>query len=146
MKRRGVLMGIAGSCATDLSAQSSRSSSANDVHAAIRNYYAVWQSRDVSRYRDLLTDDYMLLENGERMTVEDDVKMMPRSGSQRSDVFDFHATEIVGEIAYAHWFLKSKIVDEKGSGERRWLESSVLRRSQGIWKVALLHSTRIEKK
>jgi ketosteroid isomerase-like protein len=129
-----------------LSAQRSRSSSADDVQAAIRNYYAVWQSRDVSRYRVLLTDDYMLLENGERMTVGDDVKMMPKPGSQRSDVFDFRATEIVGEIAYAHWFLESKIVDEKGSGERRWLESGVLRRSQGKWKVALLHSTRIEKK
>jgi ketosteroid isomerase-like protein len=89
----------------------------------------------------------MLLENGTRMTVEDDVQTMPKPGSQRTDAFDFRATAIVGDVAYAHWFLESKIIDEKGTrSSRRWLESAVLRRSQGSWKVALLHSTRIDNK
>lgn len=89
----------------------------------------------------------MLLEHGERMTVEDDLRMMPKPGSQRSNVFDFRAVEVVGDVAYAHWFLESRMTDEKGvRSERRWLESGVLRRSKRVWKIALVHSTRIDKK
>jgi ketosteroid isomerase-like protein len=144
MKRRGLLIGIAGLCQTTLNAQRSSSSVADDVRTAIRNYYEVWQRRDLSGYRRLLTSDYMLLEHGERMTVEDDIKMMPKPGSQRSNEFDFRAVEIVGDVAYAHWFLDSKMIDEKGiSSQRRWLESGVLRHAEGAWQVALLHSTRI---
>jgi ketosteroid isomerase-like protein len=50
----------------------------------------------------------------------------------------------VGDVAYVQWFLESKMIDEKGARQRRWLESGVLRRSAGSWKVALLHSTRID--
>ena len=135
MKRRDLMLGIAASHAA-----------AADVQTAIRNYYDVWQNRDAGRYRSLLTDDYMLLEHGDRMTVEDDVRMMPKPGSQRSNEFDFRAVQIVGDVAYAHWFLESKMIDEKGARQRRWLESGVLRRSAGAWKIALLHSTRIDPK
>ena len=146
MKRRSLMIGIAASAATPLGAVRSVSSAAGDVQSAIRNYYDVWQQRDASRYRTLLTADYILLEHGERMTVDDDVRMMPEPGSQRSNVFDFRAVEIVGDVAYAHWFLESKMIDGKGARELRWLESGVLRRSHGAWKIALLHSTRMDRK
>lgn len=143
MKRRNLIILTAASCATNSSAQSV-ASSAPAVQAAIRDYYEAWENRDEARYRALVTEDYMLLEHGERMTLDDDVKMMPKSGSKRSDAFDFRAVRILGEVAYAHWFLESQITDEKGVRHRRWLESGVLRLSAGTWKVALLHSTRIE--
>ena len=147
MNRRSLVIGIAASFPAPLIAQRSPSSGAGDVQTAIRNYYDVWQARDVSRYPTLLTEDYMLLEHGERMTVEDDLRMMPKPGSQRSNVFDFRAVEVVGDVAYAHWFLESRMTDEKGVlSERRWLESGVLRRSKRVWKIALVHSTRIDKK
>ena len=120
MKRRNLLIGIAASCPATLIAQGSSSPGAPDVQIAIRSYYDIWQRRDVSRYRTLLTDDYVLLEHGERMSVEDDVRLMPNPGSQRSNVFDFRAVEIVGGVAYTHWFLESKMIDEKGvRSERR---------------------------
>lgn len=61
----------------------------------------------------------MLLEHGERMTVED-LRMMPKPGSQRSNVFDFRAVDVVGDVAYAHWFLESRMTD--GSFFRIWAE------------------------
>jgi ketosteroid isomerase-like protein len=147
MKRRGVLIGLTGLSQATVNGQRSSSSAADEVRTSIRNYYSVWRSRDVARYRAMLTPDYVLLEHGERMTVEDDIKMMPKPGSQRADAFDFRAVEIVGDLAYAHWFLDSKMIDEKGAPlQRRWLESGVLRRSRGAWQIALVHSTRIEKK
>ena len=145
MKRRNLLVLTATSCAANIKAQDG-ASSASAVQAAIRDYYEAWQNRDEAKYRTLVTDDYILLEHGERMTFEDDVRMMPKPGSERSNAFDFRAVKIVGDVAYAHWFLESKITDEKGVRRNRWLESGVLRRLGGTWKIALLHSTRLEQK
>jgi ketosteroid isomerase-like protein len=147
MRRRDLLTAGAGCCASSLSAQPSRSAAVEAVQAAIRTYYSVWESGDANRYAGLLTTDYVLLEHGVPMKMEDDLKMAPKPESKRRDSFEFRATHVVGEVAYAYWFLNSTTIDEKGTpSDGRWLESGVLRRSKGAWKVALLHSTRIEKR
>lgn len=36
-----------------------------------------------------------------------------------------------------------ELIDREGARQREWLESAILRRSEGVWQLALLHSTRI---
>lgn len=119
---------------------------ATAVRQAIRNNYAAYSSFDERRYRALLVDDYLLLENGEMIGREGDVASMakPGTGYQRSDTFDFRQVKVERNIAYAVYFLTSDIHDDvKGSRHREWLESAILKRSNGAWQMALLHSTRI---
>lgn len=149
MKRRefiagtGVLIGAA--CVTDASA-------ADDVLAvkkAVEAFYSVYYvNLDKKKYRSLLTNDYLLLENGEIMDAEQDIALMPNpeDNYKRTDSFDFRSVKIHGDTAYVVHFLKSEITDRKnGSRNREWLESAILRRSRKGWLVALLHSTRIMK-
>lgn len=83
----------------------------------------------------------MLLENGDPMNVEDDVKAMRAqpSGYSRKDAFDFKSVRLHGDVAYAWYFLESEIQDDTKTQRRRWLESAVLRRVDGRWRMALLH-------
>jgi lactoylglutathione lyase len=119
------------------------------VKQAVRGAYSVFYGDvDKVKYRSLLTDDYVLLENGELLDVEGDIALMPASGDdyQRTDAFDFRLVKIHGNTAYAVYFLKSEIMDKKnGARSREWLESAILRRSDTGWRMALLHSTRIGK-
>jgi ketosteroid isomerase-like protein len=104
--------------------------------------------QDARRYQSMLTEDYLLLENGELMTAAQDIALMPRPEDEykRSDVFDFRSVTIEGTVAYAVYFLRSEMSDRKqGARKREWLESIVLRRSGDRWRVALLHSTRISR-
>jgi ketosteroid isomerase-like protein len=135
-------------------AASTRSTSAADDAAALRlaidNFYSAYSKvRDKARYRLLVTDDYLLLENGEILDIEGDLGLMPSADSRytRSDSFDFRSTRIEGNVGYVVYFLRSEIVDEKGTRHREWLESAILRRAdaRASWLVALLHSTRIER-
>jgi ketosteroid isomerase-like protein len=90
----------------------------------------------------------MLLENGELLDIEGDIALMPTpdSGYKRADAFDFRSVKIHGDFAYVVYILKSEITDKKnGTRNREWLESAFLRRSDKIWRMALLHSTRIVK-
>jgi len=116
------------------------------VKAAIQENYAAYSSFDEARYRRTTTDDFLLLEHGELIDREGDVANMakPGTGFRRTDRFDFDSVKIHGDVAWAVYTLKSGIHDDKrGTREREWLESAVLRREDGRWKVALLHSTRV---
>jgi ketosteroid isomerase-like protein len=116
------------------------------VQQAIKDNYAAYSGFDEQKYRAKLADDYLLLENGELIDREADVASMakPGTGYRRADEFDFRSVKIDGDFAHAVYFLKSEIHDDiNGTRQREWLESAILRRSEGAWRVALLHSTRI---
>ncbi len=116
------------------------------VEAAIRENYAAYSSFDAARYRSTTTDDFLLLEHGELIDREGDVAMMakPGTGFRRTDHFDFDAVRIEGDTAWAVYTLTSEIHDDvRGTRDREWLESAILRREDGRWKMALLHSTRV---
>lgn len=149
MKRREFIAGtgavIGAVCARDVSA----ADDASAVKQAVKDVYSVFYvSLDKQKYRSLLTDDYLLLENGELLDVEGDIALMPTrdSGYRRTDAFDFRSVKVHGDTAYAVYFLKSEITDKKnGPRNLEWLESAILRRSGAGWRMALLHSTRIVK-
>ena len=136
-----------------LGAASARSTSAAEdaepVKQAVREVYSTfYETRDKDKYRSLLTMDYLLLENGELLDIEGDLALMPDPDSdyKRTDSFDFRLVKVDGDTAYAVYFLKSEMTDNKeGTRRREWLESAVLRRSPIGWQMALLHSTRLAK-
>lgn len=117
-----------------------------DVKAAIEGNYAAYSGFDEVRYRSTTTDDFLLLEHGELIDREGDVAMMakPGTGFRRTDHFDFDAVKVHGDVAWAVYTLKAEIHDDKrGTRDREWLESAILKRVDGRWKMALLHSTRV---
>jgi ketosteroid isomerase-like protein len=97
----------------------------------------------------MLTDDYVLLEDGDIISLEKDISLMPtpQDDYQRKDTFDFRSVKIQKDVAYLVYFLKSDIRDkQEGARQRAYLESMILRRdSGGTWRVALLHSTKLSK-
>jgi len=115
----------------------------------IADYYDLFYRRlDERGYRALLTDDYLLLENGEIFDANGDIASIPKAGDgyTRSDAFDFRTVRMLGDTAYVIYFLRSAVVEKTEAARNlEWLESAVLRRSGGRWKVALLHSTRVVK-
>jgi ketosteroid isomerase-like protein len=140
---RGMLLGA--TCAPSVWAADDSAA----VKQIVQDVYSVfYRDRDKKKYRLLLTEDYLLLEKGEILDVEDDIALMPAPGSdyKRTDAFGFRSVKIDGDAAYAVYFLKSEITDKKnGTRNAEWLESAILRRSGSGWRMALLHSTRIVK-
>lgn len=101
---------------------------------------------DRDHYRSFMTDDYLLLENGELLDIAGDLALLDKlpPDHTRKDRFDFRYINVDGDDAYAVYFLESDMNDSKnGPRSRRWLESAILRREGARWRAALLHSTRI---
>ncbi len=147
MKRKKIILAllIISLCALEVFAGGDEEA----VKQAIKNdYYLYFVKFDKDAYRSILTEDYLLLENGELFDADGDIALMPKpeSGYKRTDTFDFQYVKIDGDFAYAVYFLKADITDKtNGSIHKEWLESIILKRSGDGWKIALLHSTRITK-
>jgi hypothetical protein len=149
MKRREFIAGtgmlIGSACAPSVLAADDDAA----VKQAVEDFYSVYYvNLDKKKYRSLLTEDYLLLENGQIMDADADIALMPApdDGYKRIDKFDFRSVKLHGGIAYAVYFLKSEITDKKnGARSREYLESAILQRSGKRWRVALLHSTKIVK-
>jgi ketosteroid isomerase-like protein len=112
----------------------------------IDDYYTFYVLMDRGKYRAMLADDYLLLEQGEVLDIEGDLELMPSPdiGYKREDKFEFHSVKINGDTAWAVYTLRSDITDRKnGPRHREFLESMILRRSGSGWLAALLHSTLI---
>ena len=150
MKRREFLAGTGMMIATASVPSVPAADDETSVKNAIKDVYSIFSvSLDKQKYRSLVTEDYLLLENGELLDIEGDIALMPapESGYKRTDAFDFRSVKVHGDTAYTVYFLKSEITDKKnGTRNRHWLESAILRRAgNGGWRIALLHSTRIVK-
>ncbi len=138
--------GLAWALAATLYLGSAQASDDNAVTQAIKYNYAAYSGFDEQKYRATTTDDFILLEHGELIDREADVANMakPGIGFRRTDDFDFHSVAIERDLAYAVYVLRSESYDDiKGARSREWLESAILRRVDGRWKMALLHSTRV---
>lgn len=149
MKRREFIAGTGMLIGTAYVPSVSTADDETAVKQAVKDVYSIFYvSLDKQKYRSLLTEDYLLLENGELLDIEGDIALMPgpESGYKRTDAFDFRSVKVYGDTAYAVYFLKSEITDKKdGNRNREWLESAILRRSGAGWRMALLHSTKIVK-
>jgi hypothetical protein len=123
----------------------------SDQAAIIRTliqWYGAFGNPRVDRayYRSFLTDDYLLLENGELLGIAGDLALLEKlpPDHTRTDRFDFRYINVDGDDAYAVYFLESDMNDSKqGPRSRRWLESAIFRSVDGRWRAALLHSARI---
>lgn len=115
------------------------------VKQMLVDWYAAYSTTDEARYKEFMVEEYALLENGTIMGLEDDLKAMRERppGYRRKDAFDFRSVRLHGDLAYATYFLESEMVDDAQIRQRKWLESAVLRRVDGRWRCALLHSTRV---
>lgn len=125
-----------------------RADPADAVRQLIVEAYRVsFVEQDPAKYRALLTDDYLLLEHGAVMDIAGDLALIPKPEAEyrRTDAFEFHQVRVEGDTAWAVFTLRSDITDKRnGSRHRDYLESAVLRRVDGQWRLALLHSTKIE--
>lgn len=104
---------------------------------------------DMSKFRSYCQADFVLLENGEVWTVdtlEARVKPYLGSGMKRVNTLDFRKFTVKGSTAWVTYHNQADI-DMKGQKMTlKWLESAVLEKNQGKWKLALLHSTALPKK
>jgi uncharacterized protein (TIGR02246 family) len=141
----GVMMAVVAAIVCSVAADAATADE-EAVRTLIRDWFASFSQNDEARFRSFMTDDYLLCENGELMDLAGVLGMFKAqrpSGYQRTDQFDFKSVTVRGEMAWAVYFLGSDINTDEMQRHRKWLESIVLRKVDGRWRLVLHHSTKI---
>lgn len=138
-----------------LSAQTPKETEIQEVIR--KSFDKIWSTLDVSEVENYYADDFLLLEDGEvldRNGVKELMRneLIPQfqkfsenangSSLKRINHIDAIKTSVSGNTAWISYHNTADfMVDDKVVSKAKWIESAVLVRSKGIWKVVSLHST-----
>jgi ketosteroid isomerase-like protein len=116
-----------------------------NVEEVIRNFYDAASTHNFQGIRDLCTDDFIIFESGQVMNVEDFINFLtPFKGATMTYNLEDIKKNVEDSVAWVTLRSKAKVTMGEQVMNYEWLESAVLKKQDGIWKVAFYHSTTVE--
>jgi hypothetical protein len=133
--------------AVSLSMFSQAKNDSTEIIKLLINDYTTMGNWDIKTHLGNITDNYLLLEDGEIWDIKKETEYYTKNVSRvidRKDFFDIKYVRIYGNSAYAAYNLKSDITENGVLKIKTWLESVIFRKINGNWKIELIHSTAIQ--
>jgi hypothetical protein len=100
---------------------------------------------DDARMRSVVTDDFQLLEDGEIWDIDTLISAITPDENPyvRRNFFSLIRAESNNDVGWVSYWNKATFTTSDGVSERIWLESALMIKDQGEWKLQLLHSTHV---
>jgi ketosteroid isomerase-like protein len=115
-----------------------------EVQQVITRFFDALSVTNIPQMKAEVSDDFMLLENGEIWTIDTLANKISRpkpEGYLRRNSFDFLSTKIDRNRAYVYYKNKAEISSKTRNATIKWLESAILRKEKGRWRMEFMHST-----
>jgi ketosteroid isomerase-like protein len=110
--------------------------------------FTALQTDDAAKLSSILAPDFYMFDGGHRFTGEAimaQIRTLQDSGKR----FEWRVTEpdvhISGNTAWIAYVNDGSITDASGRVNQEWLESAILEKQAGTWKIRFVHSTRVPK-
>jgi hypothetical protein len=95
------------------------------------------------KMKAVVTDDFVLLENGEVWTIDDLASVVGPSDYKRTNFFSLVNANYQDDIAWINYWNKANFSNGEQSEDIVWLESVVVVKNAGQWKLSQMHSTKL---
>ncbi|NQW77621.1 MAG: nuclear transport factor 2 family protein [Cytophagales bacterium] len=115
-----------------------------EVQQVITRFFDALSVANIPLMKAEVSDDFILLENGEIWTIDTLANKISRpkpEGYLRQNSFDFVSTKIDKNRAYVYYKNKAEISSKTRNATIKWLESAILRKEKGRWRMEFMHST-----
>jgi ketosteroid isomerase-like protein len=119
------------------------------IHKVVNDFFQALAALSDQGIRDVVEPDFVLLEDGEVWntdTLTNALTPMKTKKFSRINRLKFLTSEQAGDVAWVTYDNEADITVDGKSYKRHWLESAVLKRTNGVWRISMLHSTVIRKK
>jgi ketosteroid isomerase-like protein len=119
------------------------------VTEAVRSFFAAAATDDLAKFRAVTTPDFYAFDAGGRFTSDalmDLIKGAHAAGKVYVWTVNEPEVRISGDIAWITYVNRGSIKDASGTKEVTWLESAVLQKEKGTWRIRFFHSTRAPEK
>ena len=116
------------------------------VIEAMRTMYVAATNDDIAKFNSVAAPDFYAFDNGKRFTGDALMELI-KSAHAAGKVYVWEVTEpevhIDGDTAWITYTNRGSVRDQSGTKNLAWLESAVLRRENGGWRIHFFHSTRV---
>jgi len=115
-----------------------------EVQQVITRFFDALSVANIPLMKAEVSDDFILLENGEIWTIDtlaNKISGPKPEGYLRQNSFDFVSTKIDKNRAYVYYKNKAEISSKTRNATIKWLESAILRKEKGRWRMEFMHST-----
>lgn len=112
----------------------------------VKELFAAMSRHDGKAMQQTSTEDFQLLEHGEDWSMQKLIDAVQPKGKpfERKNFFKQIRARQKGDMAWVSYWNKAEIRREGRLRTVVWLESAVVIKQNGSWKVQLLHSTRLD--
>lgn len=119
------------------------------VTEAIRSFFSAAAADDLDQLHAVTSPDFYAFDAGGRFTCDALMELI-KTAHAAGKVYVWTVNEpevhISGETAWITYVNHGSIKDVSGTKEATWLESAVLQKEKGIWRIRFFHSTRASEK
>jgi ketosteroid isomerase-like protein len=116
---------------------------------AIRSFFAAATADDLDKLHAVTTPDFYAFDAGGRFT-RDALMDMIKAAHAAGKVYVWTVNEpevhISGDLAWITYVNRGSIKDASGTKDVTWLESAVLQKEKGAWRIHFFHSARAPEK
>jgi len=116
------------------------------VVEAVRAMFAALATEDIPKLRHIIASDFYAFEAGGRITGDaliDLIKKAHAAGKVYVWTVNEPEVHIDGNMAWVTYVNRGFIKDSAETKNVSWLESAVLRKDKGDWRIEFFHSTRV---
>src|SRR5947207_1713186 len=116
------------------------------VTAVVRSMFAALSAEDIPKLRAVIAPDFYAFEAGGRITGNALIELMKKAhAAGKVYVWTVNEPEvhIDGGIAWVTYVNRGSIKDASETKDVSWLESAILRKDKGNWRIQFFHSTRV---
>jgi ketosteroid isomerase-like protein len=119
------------------------------VTEAIRSFFAAASADDLEKLHAVTTPDFYAFDAGGRFTggaLMDLITAAHAAGKIYLWTVNEPEVHISGDTAWITYVNHGSIKDASGTKDVTWLESAVLEKEKGVWRIHFFHSTRAPEK
>jgi ketosteroid isomerase-like protein len=121
----------------------------DQVTEAVRSFFAAASADDLDKLHAVTVPDFYAFDGGGRFT-RDALMDMIKAAHAAGKVYVWTVNEpevhISGDMAWITYVNHGSIKDASGTKDVTWLESAVLGKEKGLWRIHFFHSTRASEK
>jgi hypothetical protein len=119
------------------------------VAQALRLMYVALTNEDTAQLRAVITSDFYTFDGGQKFTGDEFmalIKSLHAAGKTFVWTVPEPTVRIQGTVAWITYLNRGHVQDAAGKKDVSWLESAVLLKDAGTWRIQFFHSTRVPAK
>ena len=116
------------------------------VIAAVETMYAAFTSDDLAKFHSVAAPDFYAFDGGKRFDG-DALMQLLKTTHASGKIYVWRVTKpevkIEGNTAWITYVNEGSVKDASETKNLTWLESAVLRKENGTWRIKFFNSTRV---